>query len=114
MLFITANTQTTAKLNREPWFFAALIAEEMMVLLLNLWYAPCPRLVSHSRSLTPSPHYCLARTSLILAIIYMTFSQFGELFGEVHGFSEHQVGLSFLGLGLGMVLGTCTQPIWNG
>lgn len=94
-----------------------LIATEMMVLLLNMWCVSLPStpvVSSLNKDLTIIQLDLNDRTSLILAIIYITFSQFAVIFGEVHGFSEHQVGLSFLGLGLGMVLGTCTQPIWNG
>jgi hypothetical protein len=53
------------------------------------------------------------RTSLLLGIVYITFSQFSVIFGQVHGFSEHQVGLTFTGLGIGMVAGTSLAPVFN-
>jgi len=62
---------------------------EPMVLLLNLW------------------------TAVILGIVYLTFSVFSIIFGEVHGFSQGFVGLSYLGIGLGMVVATGSQPLWN-
>ncbi|KAF8337451.1 MFS general substrate transporter [Cantharellus anzutake] len=62
---------------------------EPMVLLLNIW------------------------TSTLLGIVYLTFSVFPIIFGEVHHFRKDLVGLSYLGLGLGMIFATGSQPIWN-
>lgn len=65
------------------------MTHELMVLLLNLW------------------------TSLELAIVYIAFATFPGIFGGVHGFTQSQVGLAFIGLGIGMIAGTCSQPYWN-
>ena len=53
------------------------------------------------------------RTSTLLGIVYLTFAVFSIIFGEVHHFSQEMIGLTYLGLGLGMVLATASQPIWN-
>jgi hypothetical protein len=50
--------------------------------------------------------------SLILGILYLAFQAFPVIFRK-HGFSPAQVGLSFLGIGLGILLGLAMQPYWN-
>ena len=65
------------------------MTSELMILLLNIW------------------------TSLELAIVYIAFATFPEIFGGVHGFTQSQVGLAFIGMGVGMCIGTATQPLWN-
>ncbi|KAA1470849.1 MFS general substrate transporter [Dentipellis sp. KUC8613] len=67
-----------------------LILYERMALLLNLW------------------------TSLILGILYLTFQAFPIIFEQGHGFNMQTTGLTFLGIGLGQLLGLATQPYWNG
>ena len=52
-------------------------------------------------------------SALILGILYLAFQAFPIIFGEEHGFSQGLQGCSFLGIGLGLVLGTATQPFWN-
>jgi len=66
-----------------------LMAYEPMITLLNIW------------------------TALILAIVYLTFAAFPIIFGGVHHFNMQMTGLSFLGMGFGMVCATASQPIWN-
>ncbi|KAJ4488176.1 MFS general substrate transporter [Lentinula aciculospora] len=66
-----------------------LVIYERMALLLNIW------------------------TSLILGILYLAFQAFPVIFEQHHGFNAQQTGLTFLGIGLGMVLGLATQPFWN-
>ncbi|KAF9650493.1 MFS general substrate transporter [Thelephora ganbajun] len=61
---------------------------DRMVLLLDIW------------------------TALILGILYLTFQAFPIIF-ERHGFSQEFVGLSFLGIGVGMVFAALSQPFWN-
>ncbi|TFY69956.1 hypothetical protein EVG20_g2924 [Dentipellis fragilis] len=68
---------------------AELILYERMALLLNLW------------------------TSLILGILYLTFQAFPIIFEQGHGFNMQTTGLTFLGIGLGQLLGLATQPYWN-
>lgn len=62
---------------------------DRMALLLNLW------------------------TALILGIQYLAFQAFPVIFQEGHGFNMQSTGMSFLGIGLGMVLAISTQPFWN-
>lgn len=53
------------------------------------------------------------RTALILGIQYLAFQAFPVIFQEGHGFNVQSTGMSFLGIGLGMVLAISTQPFWN-
>ncbi|KAF7975148.1 hypothetical protein HWV62_10315 [Athelia sp. TMB] len=66
----------------------ALMATDRMALLLNTWNA------------------------LLLGILYLAFQAFPLIFAK-HGFSEEQTGMSFLGIGLGMLLAIASQPLWN-
>ncbi|KAJ3874792.1 MFS general substrate transporter [Lentinula edodes] len=66
-----------------------LIFYERMALLLNLW------------------------TSLVLGILYLTFQAFPIIFTEKHGFSIQQSGLTFLGIGIGIVCAMPTQGYFN-
>jgi hypothetical protein len=50
---------------------------------------------------------------LILGIFYLTFQAFPIIFGRLHGFNTQMTGLTFIGIGIGMVLALCTQPLWN-
>ncbi len=52
-------------------------------------------------------------TALLLGILYLFFSAFGRVY-EAYGFSTQQVGLTFIGLGIGIVGGTCAHPVWAG
>ncbi|KAF9777403.1 MFS general substrate transporter [Thelephora terrestris] len=61
---------------------------DRMVLLLDIW------------------------TALTLGILYLAFQAFPIIFG-LHGFSEEFIGLSFLGIGVGMILASLSQPYWN-
>ena len=49
---------------------------------------------------------------MILGILYLAFQAFPIIFGR-HGFSQEFIGLSFLGIGTGLVLGSLSQPCWN-
>ncbi|KAL0577765.1 hypothetical protein V5O48_004223 [Marasmius crinis-equi] len=66
-----------------------LITYDQMALLLNTW------------------------TSVILGILYLAFQAFPIIFGDKHGFNTQEVGLSFLGIGIGMAGAMPTQPLWN-
>ncbi|KAF8878172.1 hypothetical protein CPB84DRAFT_1794365 [Gymnopilus junonius] len=48
-----------------------------------------------------------------LGILYLTFQAFPIVFMDVHSFNTQSAGMSFLGIGLGMLLGISTQPYWN-
>lgn len=45
--------------------------------------------------------------------MYLFFGAFNLIFTKNHGFSESQVGLSFIGLLIGMLLGVVSDPIWH-
>ncbi|PBK63470.1 MFS general substrate transporter [Armillaria solidipes] len=66
-----------------------LIWYDRMALLLNTW------------------------TSLILGILYLSFQAFPIIFEEHHGFSMQQTGMTYLGIGLGMICAMLSQPYWN-
>ncbi|KAF8890945.1 major facilitator superfamily domain-containing protein [Infundibulicybe gibba] len=66
-----------------------LIFFDRMALLLNLW------------------------NSLILGILYLAFQAFPVIFMTGHGFNIQSTGMSFLGIGLGMILAISSQPYWN-
>ncbi|THH29243.1 hypothetical protein EUX98_g4949 [Antrodiella citrinella] len=54
-----------------------------------------------------------AKAAILLGILYLAFQAFPIIFGEVHRFNTQEQGLSFLGLGIGMVIALATQPLWN-
>ncbi|PSS18916.1 hypothetical protein PHLCEN_2v3176, partial [Hermanssonia centrifuga] len=51
--------------------------------------------------------------SLILGILYLVFQVFPIIFGGLHGFSPEQVGLSFLGVFIGLCIAMASQVLWN-
>jgi MFS family permease len=65
-----------------------LVFYEQMALLLNLW------------------------TALIFGILYLTFEAFPIIFGEKHHFNVQMTGLSFIGIGIGMLIATAAQPLY--
>lgn len=52
-------------------------------------------------------------SALLLGILYLFFGAFPLVFVNNHGFNLWQVGLSFLGIGVGMIIGVATDPIWH-
>ncbi|GAA5859832.1 hypothetical protein JCM1840_006476 [Sporobolomyces johnsonii] len=66
-----------------------LLAREPMALVLCIW------------------------TALLLGILYMFFSAFAIVY-EAHGFETQYVGLSYLGIGIGIIFGALCHPIWAG
>ena len=52
-------------------------------------------------------------TALLLGILYLFFQAFPLVFANVHHFSLQQIGLTFLGLIVGMCLGVFTGSIWR-
>lgn len=52
-------------------------------------------------------------SAILLGILYLFFGAFGLVFQGNHGFSLSQVGLSFLGIFVGMILGACTDPFFH-
>lgn len=52
-------------------------------------------------------------SAILLGILYLFFGAFQLVFSNVYGFELWQVGLSFLGLLVGMVIATASDPIWR-
>ena len=52
-------------------------------------------------------------SALLLGILYLFFGAFAIVFETNHGFQLYQVGLSFLGLLVGMLVGIATLPFWD-
>ncbi|KAF8657569.1 hypothetical protein AX14_007857, partial [Amanita brunnescens Koide BX004] len=52
-------------------------------------------------------------TALLLGILYLAFQAFPFIFTTLHNFDAQSVGLSFLGMGIGTILASTTQPYWN-
>jgi hypothetical protein len=48
-------------------------------------------------------------SALLLGVLYLFFGAFELVFTTNYGFELWQVGLSFLGLGVGMVAAICTD-----
>ncbi|KAG6311175.1 hypothetical protein E4U22_002882, partial [Claviceps purpurea] len=52
-------------------------------------------------------------SAILLGILYLFFGAFPLVFGGAnHGFNAWQIGLSFTGIMVGMVLGVMTDPLW--
>ncbi|EIW83607.1 MFS general substrate transporter [Coniophora puteana RWD-64-598 SS2] len=66
-----------------------LMIYERMALLLNIW------------------------TALLLGILYLTLQAFPFIFEKNHGFNMQSTGLSFAGIGLGMILAFLAQLVYN-
>lgn len=52
-------------------------------------------------------------SAMLLGILYLFFGAFPLIFERNHGFTLSQVGLTFLGLFVGMVLGILSDPFWR-
>ncbi|EQB46179.1 Efflux pump atB [Colletotrichum gloeosporioides] len=51
--------------------------------------------------------------AILLGILYLFFGAFPLVFTTNHGFNLWQVGLTFLGLLVGMLLAAATDPLWH-
>jgi len=51
--------------------------------------------------------------ALLLGILYLMFQAFPIIFENGHHFNIQTTGLTFLGIGIGMIMGLATQPLWN-
>ena len=49
--------------------------------------------------------------AVLLGIVYLFFGAFINVFKGNHGFNEWQVGLSFLGITVGMLLAAFADPM---
>ncbi|KAL6361733.1 hypothetical protein LRP88_05208 [Fusarium phalaenopsidis] len=52
-------------------------------------------------------------SAILLGILYLFFGAFPLVFINVYGFNLWQVGLTFLGILVGMVLAACLDPVWH-
>ncbi|KAH7312401.1 major facilitator superfamily domain-containing protein [Stachybotrys elegans] len=52
-------------------------------------------------------------SAILLGILYLFFGVFPLVFRENNGFNLWQVGFTFVGLGVGMVAGVMTYPLWH-
>ena len=51
-------------------------------------------------------------SAILLGILYLFFGAFPLVFATHYGFNLWQVGLSFLGIGVGLIMGVLSDPIW--
>lgn len=52
-------------------------------------------------------------SALLLGILYLFFGAFHLVFATVYGFELWQIGLSFCGLLVGMLLAVLSDPLWH-
>ncbi|GKT77236.1 major facilitator superfamily transporter [Colletotrichum tofieldiae] len=52
-------------------------------------------------------------SAILLGILYLFFGAFPLVFTNIHGFNLWQVGLTFMGLLVGMFLAAATDPLWH-
>lgn len=52
-------------------------------------------------------------SAILLGVLYLFFGAFDVVFTVNHGFTISQVGLSFLGIFVGMIAGIATDPFWH-
>ncbi|KAK4938287.1 hypothetical protein LTR10_021266 [Elasticomyces elasticus] len=52
-------------------------------------------------------------SAILLGILYLFFGAFHQVFTAVYDFNTWQIGLSFLGLLIGMLLAIASDPIWH-
>src|SRR5439155_25850003 len=52
-------------------------------------------------------------TAILLGCLYLFFQAFALVFMNNHHFTLSQLGLSFLGLLVGMIAGVLSDPIWR-
>jgi len=52
-------------------------------------------------------------SAILLGVLYLFFGAFQLVFSVVYGFNLWQTGLCFLGILIGMLTATCTDPIWH-
>ena len=49
--------------------------------------------------------------AVLLGVLYLFFGAFELVFENNHGFNLWQVGLSFLGMSVGMIIGISSNPL---
>ena len=93
----------------------------------NRWYAPSEK---SDKTLLTAIGYSLLRpcqllifepmclnlclySAILLGILYLFFGAFPLIFSNNYGFNLWQIGLSFLGMAFGLLVGIATNPIWH-
>ena len=51
-------------------------------------------------------------SALLLGVLYLFFGAFPLVFINNHGFNEWEVGLTFIGLMVGLLIGAAVNPLW--
>ena len=52
-------------------------------------------------------------SAILLGILYLFFGAFPLVFATNYDFNLWQIGLAFLGIGVGLVIGIATDPVWH-
>jgi hypothetical protein len=52
-------------------------------------------------------------SAILLGVLYLFFGAFNLVFVKNHNFQLHEVGLTFLGIFIGMTIGIATSPLWH-
>ncbi|CAH0052824.1 unnamed protein product [Clonostachys solani] len=52
-------------------------------------------------------------SAILLGILYLFFGAFPLVFGTIYQFNLWQIGLSFMGMGAGLLVGIGTDPVWH-
>jgi hypothetical protein len=52
-------------------------------------------------------------SAILLGILYLFFGAFDLIFGSVYNFNLWQTGLAFLGIMVGMLAASATNPVWH-
>ncbi|KAG2101785.1 major facilitator superfamily domain-containing protein [Suillus cothurnatus] len=94
----------------DPKFYAPWTDEKALLLLLSSnGAAPFLELLLFDRMALLLDSW----NALILGILYLAFQAFPVIFEDIHGFNMQSTGLTFIGIGLGMLSAISTQPFWN-
>ncbi|KIW18743.1 hypothetical protein PV08_03032 [Exophiala spinifera] len=52
-------------------------------------------------------------SAILLGIVYLFFGAFPLVFSDNHGFQLYQIGLTFCGMGIGILVGVFSGPLWQ-
>ncbi|EGN92061.1 hypothetical protein SERLA73DRAFT_191634 [Serpula lacrymans var. lacrymans S7.3] len=98
------------KLTGDPKFYAPLDRRDGSLLSAILFscYKPFQLLLFDRMALLLDTW-----NALLLGILYLAFQAFPIIFETNHGFNVQSTGLTFLGIGIGMLVGISSQPFWN-
>lgn len=80
---------------------------DSMCLLINIWYVRICVVTIFTQLLIE-----VSRAAIVLGLQYLTLQSFPVIFEQGHGFSMQETGLTFLGMGAGMLLALAFQPLF--